>query len=342
MSAQKHISPRKVKIIADLVEDLKNHNTIGMVQMESIGARTVQKLRSELRDRARIVVAKNTLMRKALKDSGISGWEELLKFVSGPSAFLFTNDSPYQIANYLDKNKVKAPAKAGQISPINVTVPKLNTGFPPGIIISELNSVGLPTRIEGGTVAVPEDTQVLSQGEKISTTLASILTRLGIEPFLVGLSLDVVLENGEIIEHSNLIVDFDAYRSQLVQAFQSATNVAIKAGYITDDTIRILLGKAQMDAFAVAAEAGYLTEETAPVVLGKATANALALMRAVLAINPSAIPADIAELATPAATPAPSPSSSPAEESAEEKEEEEEEGEIIEDDDDEGLGGLFG
>ena len=70
----------------------------------------------------------------------------------------------------------------------SVTVKKQNTGEPPGTIISELNSVGLPTRIEGGTVAIPDDTEVLQEGDRVSATLAAILGRLGIEPFEVGLS----------------------------------------------------------------------------------------------------------------------------------------------------------
>ena len=194
MSKQRTIPKNKRETVEKLVELLKKHNTIGIVQMESIGAKTVQMLRADLRERAAIVVSKNTLMKRALKQAKIKGWDDLEKHVSGPSAFLFTNDSPYQIANYLDKNKVKAPAKSGMISPISVIIPKMNTGFPPGTVISELNSVGLPTRIESGTVAIPQDTTVLEPGDKISATLAGILTRLGIEPFLTGLSLDVVLE----------------------------------------------------------------------------------------------------------------------------------------------------
>lgn len=293
LSGSRPVAQRKLDIVADLNDLINDHKTIGIIQMESIGASTVQKLRADLRDRAKIVAAKNTLMKRALNDSKINGSELLTEYVKGPAAFLFTNDSPYQIANYLDKNKVRAPAKAGQISPISVTVPKLNTGFMPGTVISELNSVGLPTRIEDGTVAIPNDTQVLERGDRVSTTLASILTRLGIEPFLVGLSLDVVLENGDIIGHENLIVDFDAYRNDLIYAFQSAMNLAIEAGIINSDTAPMVIAKAKRNALAVAVSIGYVTKETAPIVLGRANAHALALAKAASAIDASAVPAEI-------------------------------------------------
>jgi len=289
MSKLSKVPPRKIQTVKKLIDLIKSHNTIGIVQMESIGAGTVQKLRSDLYDRAKITVAKNTLMRRALMESKITGSEDLKEYIRGPSAFLFTNNSPYQIANYLDKNKVRAPAKAGQISPISVTIPKMNTGFPPGTVISELNSVGLPTRIEGGTVAIPNDTQVLEPGAKISSTLASILTRLGIEPFLVGLSLDVVLEGGEITEHNDLVVDFDEYINNLIYAHQSAVNLAVYAGIVNGDTASAVISKAKRDAIALAAAISYVNEETAPMVLGRANAQALAILRAVAKIDSSSV-----------------------------------------------------
>lgn len=293
MSTRRKVAKRKLDIVSNLKDLITSHETIGIIQMESIGASTVQKLRADLRDRARIVAAKNTLMKRALLDSGIKGSEKLTEYVTGPAAFLFTNDSPYQIANYLDKNKVKAPAKAGQISPIAVTVSKMNTGFMPGTVISELNSVGLPTRIEEGTVAISSDTQVLEPGDRVSTTLSSILIRLGIEPFLVGLSLDVVLENGEIIGHEDLIVDFAAYRNDLMFAYQSAMSLALEAGIINSDTAPLVIAKAKRNALALAAATGYVNKETAPTVLGRAQAHALALARAASAIDAAAVPAEI-------------------------------------------------
>ncbi|OLS28554.1 MAG: 50S ribosomal protein L10 [Candidatus Heimdallarchaeota archaeon LC_2] len=293
MSSKRSIAPRKIETVSKLKNLIQKHQTIGIVQMESIGAKTVQKLRADLRNRATIVAAKNTLMRRALADSKIDGSDLLSEYIKGPAVFLFTNDSPYQIANYLDKNKVKAPAKAGQISPITVTVSKMNTGFLPGGVISELNSIGLPTRIEDGTVAIPSDTQVLAPGERVSATLASILTRLEIEPFLVGLSLDVVLENGEIIDHENLIVDFESYRNDLIFAHQSAMNLAVEAGILNSDTAPLLISKAKRNAFALAASIGYINEETASMVLGRAHAHALALARAASAVDASAVPAEL-------------------------------------------------
>lgn len=334
------VSTRKEKFVTEIIEDLSNYNTIGLIEMESIGAGTVQKLRAELRGKAKIKVAKNTLIKKALEMvENLSGAENLSERIEGPVALLFTDDSPYKIANYLEKNKVPAKAKAGQISPKSVTVKKQNTGEPPGTIISELNSVGLPTRIEGGTVAIPDDTEVLQEGDRVSATLAAILGRLGIEPFEVGLSLILALESGDIIEKSDLIIDFDAYLNDLAFAHQQAINLSVNSTILTDVTTGLILGQAKQKAMALAASIGYITDETIDIVFGKAQSNALALANAISKIDSNALSAEI--LSTLSSTPVSSSQTVVTEtkEEAPVEEEVEEEGEVVEDD---GLGSLFG
>ncbi|MHA2033648.1 MAG: hypothetical protein ACW99Q_30135 [Candidatus Kariarchaeaceae archaeon] len=110
---------------------------------------------------------------------------------------------------------------------------------------------------------------------------------------MVGLSLDVVLENGEIISHENLVVDFDAYRNELIFAHQSAMNLAMEAGIVNSQTAILVIAKAKNNAFALAASIGYVTKETAPMVLSRANAQALAIGRAASVIDASAVPAEI-------------------------------------------------
>lgn len=296
MSVSGQIPQRKLDIVKSLEGQFDEYKTIGVIQMSAISAKTIQKLRADLRKQAKIVVAKNTLMRKALDSSKIKGTAKLDNFIKGPVAFLFTNQSPYSIANYLENNKVKAPAKAGQYASKSVVIPKMNTGFPPGTIISELNSVGLPTRIEGGTVAISEETVVLKEGDRISTTLASILSRLEIEPFEVGLSLDCALVNGDVLEHDDLLIDFDAIRNDLIFAHQQAVNLSINAAYFTEETGERIIANAYNKALSVAAEIGYVTKETADRVISSAHFKALALLKAVVNKDKSAVPAELAKL----------------------------------------------
>ncbi|MFX0029808.1 MAG: 50S ribosomal protein L10, partial [Candidatus Hermodarchaeota archaeon] len=74
--------------------------------------------------------------------------DKLIPFVSGNLAFLFTNMDPFKLGLFLSKNKSNAPARVGQITPKDIVVPAGNTGFQPGPVITQLQNVGIKTRIQ--------------------------------------------------------------------------------------------------------------------------------------------------------------------------------------------------
>ncbi len=304
--------PKKAKTLEFLKEKLKAHSVIGIVRMEPMSETSVHQIRRDLREKgSTLKMAKNTLMKiaiDAVRDE-VDNIESLKEYVSGNAAFLFADGSPFEIAQYLANNKVPAAARPGQIAPKDVLVPKMNTGVPPGTFISELNAVGLPTRIERGTIAIPQDTVVVKEGEKVSKGLAIILGRLGITPFEVGLELEVALSDGMLITKEELMKDYPG-----------------------------LLATAHRQALNLAAEIGYVTEETAEAVLATAQAKVLALARALAAIDENALSDELKELASSVPVAA---MENTASESSEEQEEEEEEEEEV-DEADLGLGSLFG
>ncbi len=134
-------------------------------------------------------VIKNTLMKLAIENNeGKPELKKLVEHLQGSNVFLFTNLNPFKLALLLEKGKVKTTAKAGDMAAFDVIVPAGNTGQPPGPIISQLNAVGLPTKIESGSVWISKDTLVVRKGEVISEKLASVLSKLGIKPVEAGLS----------------------------------------------------------------------------------------------------------------------------------------------------------
>jgi large subunit ribosomal protein L10 len=146
---------------------------------------------------------------------------------------------------------VKAPAKAGTIAISDVLVPAGNTGFTPGPIISQLGEVGLPTRVESGSIWITKDSVAVKKGDKISSTLAIILSRLGIEPFEVQLRLASAYENGEIVSGDVFDIDEERVINQLREAHQYAVNLTVFAGIVNEDTVTLLVTKAEREATAL-------------------------------------------------------------------------------------------
>ena len=328
-----HVS--KKKQLAELIDLLSQYKNIGITKVENITSKTIQRLRTDMRQDAILKLAKNTLMLLALKelskkDKGIS---KLEKYVNGSCAFILTNGNPFKVANFLEKKKIPTPAKEGQIAPKEIIITARDTGFAPGPVIGELQSVGLKTRIDGGTIKIIEDSVVCQSGEKVSRTLANVLGRLGVEPFDAGLSVDAIYSGGSIIIHDELIVDFDGIMNDLVKAYRNAYSLSIEAAIPTKDNLPELIGKARRSALSLAVETSFITPETASNVLAKTQLEAMILAKLIASKDPSVIPPEILSAAQTTTTTAQTDAKKEKVATPTEEEEEEE---------DSGLGSLFG
>jgi len=320
--------------LKELVEILGSYSNIGITKVENIASKTIQRIRYDMRGETILKIAKNTLMRLALEEAAKKdkGLNKLMDYIQGSCAFIFTNGNPFKVANYLEKKKIPTAAKEGQVAPVDITITARDTGFAPGPVIGELQSIGLQTRIEGGTIKITEDAVVCNAGEKVSKTLANVLNRLGIEPFSAGLSVDVMYSTGNLMVHDELIVDFDEIMGKLVKAHQDAFALSLGANIPTKENIGQLLGKTRREALSLALETNFITPETAGNILAKTQLEAMILAKAIATQDPSIIPPELLA-ATQAA--APTPVATTPEPSAPEPEEEEEE-------EDSGMGSLFG
>jgi large subunit ribosomal protein L10 len=260
---------------ADKVKEIKGllsqYNSVGIASLEKVRSAQLQKLRQKLEENACLLVVKNSLITRAVSETeDKAGIEKLEEYLTGPNLYLFTNLNPFKLVLLLEKSRVKATARAGDVAAFDVTVPAGNTGLPPGPIISQFTAVGLRTRIESGSVYVSKDTLVVKKGEPISAPLGSLLAKLGIKPVEVGLSLKVVYDDGVIITSENLTLDIDAFRRSVEEAHQFAFNLSLEAEIILPENISYLLRLARQKAYSLALNAGIINEDTVADLIRKA------------------------------------------------------------------------
>ena len=268
----------KIEKVKEIKSLLKEYRVLGIASLHKVRAAQLQEIRKKLADVAHIKVYKNRLVERALKEFGnMKGLEKLKEFIQGSNAYIFTNYNPFKLALLLEKSKVKAPARAGDVAPEDIVVPAGNTGLPPGPIISQLNALGIPTRIESGSVWVSKDTVVAKKGTVINENLASILSKLGIKPLELGLSLKAVYDDGMVITGEELTLNLDEYKEIIGEAHAQALNLAINAAYPMPETIEILLQKAMFEARNLAINANIFLPEVLPEIIQRAYFEALAL-----------------------------------------------------------------
>jgi large subunit ribosomal protein L10 len=188
----------------------------------------------------------------------------------------------------LERGKVKTTAKSGDIAAMDVVIPSGNTGQPPGPIISQLNAVGLPTRIESGSVFVSKDTLVVRKGEAISERLAAVLSKLGIKAVEAGLSMKAVFDEGLMISGDQLKLDVEGTRNSLEQSHGEAFALSLSIAYPTSENIAVLLQTAHQKAVALSLNAAVPTKETIADLLRKAHTEMLSLNNAAEKATPTA------------------------------------------------------
>jgi len=285
---------------AEEVEEIKNlaqeYKVVGVASLQKVRAAQLQELRKKLENSAYLRVVKNALVKRAFGECKEKpGLEKLEEHLSGSNIFLFSNLSPFKLALLLERSRVKTTAKAGDIAAFDVTVSAGNTGLPPGPIISQLGSVGLPTRIESGSVWVSHDTLVAKKGEVISARLASVLSKLGIKPVEVELSIKAAYDDGSIIVGEQMRLDLEGFMKSVESAQASAFYFSLNVAYPMPENMSMLLQSAHQEAYRLALNASVPTADTIVDLIRKANAEMLSLSNRMPKVKEKTAPSGVVE-----------------------------------------------
>ncbi len=234
---------RKVKErkLEELVNNLKSHKFLLIIDLFKIGSSELQAIRKMLRPFAVLKVARNTLVEKALEK--VYGIKSLN--LSGSNLFVFTNTNPYEIFLFLMKNKIPIPAQPGAIAPKDIIVPEGNTGLTPGPILSKFSKLKVPTRIVEGSVWIAKDALIVKQGEKISKEAVELLNLLGIKPLELNLNFKMIFDGRTVVDKIKL--DLEEISAQIKKAIEDTFTLSIQAKLPLKETLPVLIRQAYLD-----------------------------------------------------------------------------------------------
>jgi len=271
-----------------LTKLLENSPVVGIVDIEGIPSLQMQQMRGKLRGSVNLTVSRNTLIEKALEDvsEDRENLEKIKDYLSGQTALVTTDFNPFKLFKKMEATKTKAPARGGEVAPKNIKVEKGDTPFKPGPIVGDLQKAGIPASIQGGKVVINKTKVVVKEGEEISKDLATMLTRLKIQPITVGLDLRVTYEEGNLYEKEILDIDSSEFEEQIKQGALAAFNLSVNAEYPTKSNIKSLIMKAHNDAFSLALNSDIITDETIKLKLSQAQRDMLGIAAK---LNPEAL-----------------------------------------------------
>ncbi|MBD3230649.1 MAG: 50S ribosomal protein L10 [Candidatus Lokiarchaeota archaeon] len=336
VSETKKVPEYKIKEVNRLKEIIKNNPVLGLTRIFRIESSMLQNIRKNLRGKVGIKVIKNNLFERAIDQVEKENLDKLKNQLEGATALIYTDLNPFKMKSLIEKNRSFTFAKAGYISPKDITVEAGDTGFPPGPIITELNEAGLRTRIKSGTIWVRETKTIVEEGEEISPMQAIVLSRLGKKPIELGLELYAAYD-GTIYTEEDLDVDIEGILDNLKLAASRGYNLAIQINYPTSETIEPLIQKAHSHARSLVLQSKIIIKGYVDILLSLGNTQAKAIAQTIKSINPDALPEELLKSlgSEVEKTTTEEPQSDKQESEEKDSEEDEDEDTSV------GLGGLF-
>lgn len=270
------INPRNKDFVSRINSFADKYSIIGIVDVEGLPAPQFQRIRASVKKKgAEVLIVKKNLIELVLVDleKKYKGIGALVEKANGVVGLIFTNENPFTLYKTVKKNKSSAPAKPGQIAPTDIIVPAGPTSFAPGPIIGELGALGIKAGIAAGKVEIKSDSRVAKEGEVISSALAGVLSRLGIEPMEVGLNIKAIYEGGVIYGRDILNVDEEAILADIVNEASRCTALAYGLKYVTPENVQLFISEAARDSLGLGVGVAYPAAETIKQLVTKANAQ---------------------------------------------------------------------
>lgn len=250
-------------------------------------------------------------MRKAILEKAEENPDlgKLTDHLKGNVGFVFTKGDLKGIRDEIMENKVPAPARAGSVAQVGVTIPAGLTGMEP-TQTSFFQALNIPTKINRGQIEIMSGVELFKAGDKVSSSEVALLTKMNIKPFSYGLEFKQVYDKGSLYSPDVL----DITDERLVQSIQTGlskiASLSIMIGHPTRASAPHSIMNGIKKLVAISLVTDYVCKPAEKI-------------KAILD-DPEAM----AAMAAAAAAPAAGGADKPAEEAAVEEEEEEEEEEM--------------
>jgi len=287
---------RKDEFSEKLRELFSKYSKIIIVGADNVGSSHMQKIRVSLRGKGVLLMGKNTMIRRVIKND-YKQFEAVLPHIFENVGLLFTNSDLLELRDIINEQKVPAAAKAGALAPIDVTVPAGDTGLEP-TQTAFLQALNIATRINKGQIMILNPKQVITKGEKVGASEATLLQKLKIKPFSYGLQIRQIYDDGAVYNPSVLDITPDAIGKKIADAATRIAALSLVIGYPTLPSVPHTLSRAFKNLLAVALDTAVTFPQAEEI--KELLENPEALARAVAA---SSAPAAAAPAAAAAAAP---------------------------------------
>ena len=188
--------------------------------------------------------------------TGNNAFLNLIPLLVGNVGLIFTKGDLKEVSEEVAKYKVGAPARVGLVAPVDVVVPPGNTGLDPSQT-SFFQVLNIPTKINKGTVEIITPVELIKKGDKVGSSEAALLAKLGIRPFSYGLIVLTVYDNGSVFNPEVLDLTEDDLVEKFAIGVSMVTALSLAISYPTLAAAPHMFINAYKNALAIALETEY-------------------------------------------------------------------------------------
>lgn len=251
---------KKIAYDAKLCNLLDEYSQILIVAADNVGSNQLQNIRKGLRGDSIVLMGKNTMMKRSIRihaeNTGNNAFLNLVPLLQGNVGLIFTKGDLKEVSEEVAKYKVGAPARVGLVAPIDVIVPPGNTGLDPSQT-SFFQVLNIPTKINKGTVEIITPVELIKKGDKVGSSEAALLAKLGIRPFSYGLIVQSVYDSGSVFSPEVLDLTEDDLMEKFTLGVSMVTSLALAISYPTLAAAPHMFINAYKNVLAVAVETEY-------------------------------------------------------------------------------------
>ena len=236
----------KLKSVKELENLINNKKTILITSIKNIPGGQFQEIVKKIRGKAIVKVPKKNLIFRAIDNSAKDSKElsELKEKIGDSFAILFSDLDSFELAGELMKSQSPAKAKAGQEAPLDIEIPEGPTDMVPGPAVSELGALGIKIKIENGKITISEPKIIAKEGEKMKENAVALMNKLDIKPFKIGFVPVCAFDNEKKVLYTKIKIDPEETIEELRFAYGKALPFALEIGYVTQDTVKLMISKA--------------------------------------------------------------------------------------------------
>ncbi|KAL9677314.1 hypothetical protein QQ045_005542 [Rhodiola kirilowii] len=208
---------KKIAYDRKLCQLLDDYSQILVVAADNVGSNQLQMIRKGLRGDSLVLMGKNTMMKRSVRlhseKTGNNDFLNLLPLLQGNVGLIFTKGDLKEVSEEVAKYKVCVLI------------------FILCHVVSQV--LNIPTKINKGTVEIITPVELIKKGDKVGSSEAALLAKLGIRPFSYGLVVLSVYDSGSVFSPEVLDLTEDDLVEKFAVGVSMVTALSLAISYPT-------------------------------------------------------------------------------------------------------------